>query len=190
MLALSAVLLCAFLIKAVIDWRVRNVDESLKASAERLQSLQDQANAAQAQADQPHYYRLPGELMGALAKPDSFHLERRVANIGSSVRLAFAKAAGESFSMADPNGKWEPTDVIRDPRLPRRRLASVAVGEDLCLLFYEHGGIEKTDNVAVFRISGDHAEPIWHAYVSHDVTTPSALRRALEEKKYLEAPFF
>jgi hypothetical protein len=95
-----------------------------------------------------------------------------------------------SFLMADPNGRWESTDVIRDPQLPRRRLASAAVSEELYLLFYEHGGIGKNDNVAVFRISDDHAEPIWHAYVAHDVGNPTALAKALQEKSYREAPFF
>ena len=101
----AVVCLCAFLIgKAVIDWRVRSFDENLKPSTEKLQGLQDQANAAQTHADERTYYRLPGELMDALAKPDNFHVERSVAKIGSPVRLAFAKASGESFSMADPNG--------------------------------------------------------------------------------------
>jgi hypothetical protein len=36
--------------------------------------------------------------------------------------------------MADPNGRWEATDAIRDPQPPRRRLASVAISGELCLL--------------------------------------------------------
>jgi hypothetical protein len=43
------------------------------------------------------------------------------------------------------------------------------------MLFYEHGGIGKNDNVAVFRISDDHAQAIWHACVAHDVTNPLRL---------------
>jgi len=79
--------------------------------------------------------------------------------------------------MAGPNRQWEATDVIRDPQLPRRRLTSVAIGGQFCLLFYEHGGIGKNDNVAAFRISEDHAEPIWHAYVTTDVRNPTARER-------------
>ena len=133
---------------------------------------------------------MPDELISALAQPNNFRVYRSVANIPDSVRSAFAKAADEnSFLMADPNGRWEATDVIRAPQLPRRRPASVAISGELCLLFYEHGGIGKNDNVAAFRIS-DHAEPIWHAYVAHDVANPTALAKALREKGYREAPFF
>jgi len=176
---------------AAIYWWLRQRDEALRPTTAKLESLQAAANAAQSKADQLHEYLLPDELTIALAQPNNFRVYRTVANIPDSVRSAFAKAADEnSFLMADPNGRWESTDVIRDPQLPRRRLASAAVSEELYLLFYEHGGIGKNDNVAVFRISDDHAEPIWHAYVAHDVGNPTALAKALQEKSYREAPFF
>ena len=71
---------------------------------------------------------MPNELISALAEPSNFRVYRSVANVPDSVRLAFAKAADEErFSMSDPNGRWEATDVIRDPQLPRRRLTSVAI---------------------------------------------------------------
>lgn len=177
--------------KAVIRWRIEQFDEIHKASLAELQSLQDQANAAQLQADRLPDYALPGQLKIALNKPGDFRLFSSVANIPESVQIAFAKVAHEgTFSMADPNGSWEATDMIRDPRLPRRRLSAVAVSADLCLLFYEHGGIGRNDNVAVFRQSHNRAEAVWHAYVSHEVATPAALGKALHDKAYREAPFF
>lgn len=192
LVVVSAVLcVLALIAGAAFYWRLRQFDEALTPSAAKLKSLQDEANAAQGQASQLHDYPLPDELINALAKSSNFRVYRSVANVPDSVRSAFAKAADEnSFLMADPNGRWEATDVIRDPQLPRRRLASAAVNEGLCLLFYEHGGIGKDDNVAVFRISDDHAEPIWHAYVAHDVGNPTALTKALQEKSYRESPFF
>jgi hypothetical protein len=131
---LSAVLcLLAFLIgKAAVDWRLHSLDEMLRPSTAKLQSLQDQANAVQVQADQLHDYPLPDELISALVKPSNFRVYRSVTNVPDSVRSAFAKAADEkSFSIADTNGQWEATDVIRDPQLPRRRLASVAINGEL-----------------------------------------------------------
>lgn len=193
LVVISAVLcLFALLIgTAAFYWRLRELDEALTPSAAKLKSLQDDANAAQSQADQLHEYPLPNELISALAEPSNFLVYRSVANVPDSVRSAFAKAADEErFAMADPDGRWEATDVIRDPQLPRRSLASVAINGELCLLFYEHGGIGKNDNVAVFRISDDHAEPIWHAYLAHDVANPTALAMALQQKSYREAPFF
>jgi len=192
-LVLSAV--CCLVVflggRAVIRWRLEQLDEIRKASLAELQSLQDQAHAAQLQADRLPDYPLPKELKSAVNKPGDFRLYRSVAHIPDSVQSAFAKAAHEkAFSMADPNGPWEATDVIRDPRLPRRRLAAVAVSADWCLLFYEHGGIGTNDNVAVFRQSRNRAEVVWHAYVARDVATPSDLGKALQEKSYREAPFF
>ena len=184
---LSAVLcLLAFLIgKAAFDWRLHQLDERIQ------QSLEGQTNAAQGQAHEPRNYPLPDDLVRALMKPSDFHVYRSLDNVSGSVRSAFAKAAGEeSFSMAEPNGRWEATDVIRDPQLPRRRLSSIALGGELCLLFYEHGGIARNDNIAVFRIARDHAEPIWHAYVARKVRDPNALAKALQEAKYDESPFF
>jgi|SRR5215471_11576837 len=84
------------------------------------------------------------------AQPNNFRVHRSVADIPDSVRSAFAKSTNESgFLMADPNGRWEATDVIRDPELPRRRLASVAISGELCLLFYEHRGIGKNADRSV-----------------------------------------
>jgi hypothetical protein len=39
-----------------------------------------------------------------------------------------------------------------------RQPTAVAIGAGLCLLFYEHGGIGKNDNVAVFRMPDGRAE--------------------------------
>jgi hypothetical protein len=66
--------------------------------------------------------------------------------------------------------------VILFSQLPRRRIASVSIRGELFLLFYEHGGFGKNDNVAVFRISADHAEPIWHP------TSPMASRTPLHSR--------
>jgi hypothetical protein len=92
--------------------------------------------------------------------------------------------------MANPNGWWEATDAILDPRLPRRRLSYVALNGGFCLVFYEHGGFVKTDNIAAFRFSTDHAEPIWHVCVDVYVANPSTLSKAIQEKSYEESPSF
>ncbi len=193
LIVVSAVLclLALFIGTTIFYWRLRRLDEALRPTAARLESLQVEANAAQSKADQLPEYPLTQELINAFAHPDNFCVHRSVADIPNSVRSAFAKAASEvDFLMADPNVRWEATDVIRAPELPRRRLASVAISAELCLLFYEHGGIGKNDNVAAFHISDNHAEPIWHAYVPHEVADPIALTKALHEKRYREAPFF
>jgi hypothetical protein len=164
-----------------MNWRLLQLDEALEPSTTRLQDMRDHANATEAEANRPREYALPDQSITALTNASDFRVYRTVAKVPDSVRSAFANAAHqESFLMADPNGRWEPTDVIRDPNLPRRRLASVAIRAELCVLFYEHGGIGRNDNVAAFRMSGDHANPIWHAYVAHHVGDPVALAKAVK----------
>jgi hypothetical protein len=58
--------------------------------------------------------------------------------------------------MAEPGGWQEATDVIRD---------AVAIREELCLAFYEHAGWGMSNEVAVFRLTHDGAQAVWHAYV-------------------------
>jgi hypothetical protein len=126
----------------------------------------DLANAAvEAKSARP-LYPLQDDLRAALRTPSDFTLHRSVSDVPDSVRTAFAKAAQEeTFSMADPGGDWEATDVIQDLRRPRRRLSTVAINGAFCLVFYEHGGIVRTNNVAAFRMSYRTAEPVWHAYL-------------------------
>jgi hypothetical protein len=153
--------------------------------------MTDQANATAENKDtRPRLSSLPDDLHSALATPGSFSLHHSVSDITDFVRSAFAKAASEeAFSMAEPRGAWEATDVIRDPKLPRRRLTSVAINGAFCLLFYEHGGIGKNDNVVAFRISHDRAEPIWHAYLDPGVANPAGLRDAIGRERVRSGGF-
>src|SRR5689334_19382727 len=90
--------------------------------------------AVQAKNDHPKEYTLPDDLVEALSNPSQFRLDHKVANVPESVRAAFAHATNvTSFSMADPGGRWEATDAIRDASLPRRRLSTLAIGSGLCL---------------------------------------------------------
>ena len=129
LIVVSAVLcpLALLIGTTIFYWRLRRLDEALRATASKLESLQAEANAVQSKAHQLPEYPLTHELINAFAHPDNFRVYRSVADIPNPVRSAFAKAANEvDFIMADPNGRWEATDVIRAPELPRRRLASVA----------------------------------------------------------------
>jgi hypothetical protein len=59
------------------------------------------------------------------------------------------------------------------------------------LVSYERGGIGRSNNVAVFRLSPVAAEPVWHAFLDDQVADPASLAVAIEEKKvYTGAAFF
>ena len=85
--------------------------------------------------------------------------------------------------MAEPGDKWQSTDVILEPGLPWRRLTAVAASPKFCLVFYERGGIGKSNNVAVFRMSPGGAEPVWLAYLNDPISDPANLAVAIDEKK-------
>jgi hypothetical protein len=142
-------------------------------------------------ADKPHVYPLPDDLLSALRSANGFQVRHTIADIPPLVRAAFAKATHQEFSMAEPGDKWQSTDVIIEPRLPWRRLTAVAASAKFCLVFYERGGIGKSNNVAVFRLSSRGAEPVWHAYLDDLVADPAGLAVAIDERRiYVGAAHF
>lgn len=181
------VFLCA---EAVVNWYVRGARQDAQALT-KIAGMNDQADAA-LNPVQPLPKTLPDDLLAALKRSNAFTLRYKVSDIPDSVRTAFAKAAAEqAFSMAEPKGAWEATDVISDPALPRRRLYTVATNGAFCLLFYEHGGIGKSNNVAAFRFSSAGAEPVWHAYLDPGVVDPAGLRVAIERNNvFIGAGFY
>jgi hypothetical protein len=132
---------------------------------------------------------IPEDLLSVLETPDRFRIMYRVSDIPNSVKIAFGKATlkltpEDMFSMAEPGAwPWNVGDVIIDG-LPRRRLKAVAVSESFCLIFYEHGGFAKSDDIAAFRLSGDGADAIWHSSLGPVVVNPADLRKAIRGGAY------
>ena len=86
--------------------------------------------------------------------------------------------------MAEPKAwPWNVGDAIIKG-LPRRRLKAVAASESLYLIFYEHGGFGKSDDVAAFRLSGGEAHAIWHSCIGGDVTNVIRLRDSIRGQSY------
>jgi len=136
-------------------------------------------------------HALPGDLLSALRSANNFQVRHSIASIPPLVRAAFAKATHQEFSMAGPGEQWQSTDFIIEPRLPWRRLTAVAVGANFCLVFYERGGIAKSNNVAIFRLSSREVAPVWHAYLDSSVADPASLAVAINEKRvYADAAHF
>jgi hypothetical protein len=76
-----------------------------------------------------------------------------------------ALCAGEKDKLAEPGGKWNPTDVVMDPSLPSKRLIWAAVGGDYYVVHYERGGIAHTYHTLVANLGKHEAKPklVWCA---------------------------
>ena len=169
-----------------VRWYIRARDAAIQPPAATLRNRNDHPIAAQ-----PHVNVLPGDLLSALRSANGFQVRHTIADISPLVRDAFAKATHQEFSMAEPGGKWQSTDVIIEPGLPWRRLTAVAASAKFCLVFYERGGIGKSNIVAVFRLSSRGAEPVWLAYLDDPVADPAGLAVAIDEKRiYVGATSF
>ncbi len=165
------------------NWYLRRNDGKLRKQLDMLTVADDQPSLLEVKV------ATPKDLLSVLETPDRFRIMYRVSDIPNSVKIAFAKATQKStqedvFSMAEPGAwPWNAGDVILDG-LPRRRLKAVAVSDSLCLVFYEHGGWGKSDDIAAFRLSDNGARAIWHSFLAPDVATPTDLRNAIRGRAY------
>jgi len=135
---------------------------------------------------------LPADLLAELRTPGNFQMRHRVADIPAAVRAAFANATHlDAFSMAEPGAMWQATDVVITPPLPWRGLRAVAVSNSSCVLFYEGGGIGKSNNAAVFRFSAGGVQAVGHAFLDAGVADLARLRiRAEGKQEFLDLSFF
>ena len=67
--------------------------------------------------------------------------------------------------LAEPGGKWNPTDSIIDPTLPGKRLIWAATAGDCYVVQYERGGIAHTFHVLAAKLAkGEQkAKIVWRA---------------------------
>lgn len=149
---LASCVLLTVLSKLVFDWRLHRYDASIPPALSVLTINEDQE------------VPIPLECLLAIAHSGDFQVGHEVRQIPAAVQKAFARIAGRgAFEMAEPGAAFS-SACIRVGGLPSRRLLSVATSTSYCFVFYERGGFEIADNVAVFRILCDDPEPIWHAF--------------------------
>jgi len=99
------------------------------------------------------------------------------------------KAGG--WVLAEPGGRWNPTDTIVDPSLPSRRMIVALCNASLCALSYERGGIAHVYYVAGFARTGSAWKLEWLASGNHSIVGASALAaflRAPSSSGYRDDP--
>ena len=94
---------------------------------------------------------LPSPLLGHV-KAERFGIVTSIRGLPLGVRDGLQALFGSStLDIAEPGAEFQATDVIVNPKLPRRRLVSAGCSTDHCLVYYERGGIAHTWQVALFH---------------------------------------
>jgi hypothetical protein len=110
----------------------------------------------------PSGSRLPAADRKALEDSSRFHEVHSTSDLPPAI---VATCAGDKNNLAEPGGKWNPTDVVLDPTRPSKRLIWAANGGDYYVVHYERGGIAHTFHILVARLAKDDSKPkaVWNA---------------------------
>ena len=85
-------------------------------------------------------------------KDDRFQIITSIRGLPLGVRSGLQTLFGsQTLDIAEPAAEFQATDVIVKPNLPRRRLVAAGCAIELCLVYYERGGIVHTWHVALFH---------------------------------------
>lgn len=111
-----------------------------------------------------------------------YKIVRKVADLAAGIRKLYTAMGGSRLAIADPGEKFEATDVITDPNLPRRRLIFGGVAQGRAFIHYEEGGIAHSYIVELFRLeSPDKAIGLWSGYCGPATSLEEIEQLLLEE---------
>jgi hypothetical protein len=114
-----------------------------------------------------------------------FHMLKGKDKLSPAVVALCADSSGQ---LVAPGERWEATDVITDPKLPRKRLIWAAVYKDYYLIHYESGGYSHSFHILLARKTDkEKAEALWRA-VGEKYMDPFAFSKALKENKLDDNP--
>lgn len=106
----------------------------------------------------------------------------KVADLPPRIANEFIVEGGTQISMADPGEKFESTDFISDPSLPRRRLIFAGIASDRAFLHFERGGIGESFIIDFFRLkSPEIASGAWEGYCDKPAKALDDLRQHISD---------
>jgi hypothetical protein len=96
--------------------------------------------------------------------PD-YEILQTVSDLPAGIRRLYTVKSGSHIAMANPGERFEATDHITDPMLPRRRLIFAGVSQDRAFVHYEEGGIAHSYIIELFRLESPQAAiGVWRGY--------------------------
>ena len=114
-----------------------------------------------------------------------FAIVTKTKDIPEPVRVllsALTKTDGKV--LAEPGDKYQETDVIAEPGLPRRRLIFAGSSKGVYFLNYELGGRGHSQHVAVFEFRPGQISLVWRAVLDNRVNTLKDLREEVRNGQY------
>ena len=87
----------------------------------------------------------------AHVKDERFGIVTSIRGLPLGVRDELQTMFGGSLDIAEAGTPFQVTDVVVDPKLPRRRLVAAGCSIDHCLVYYERGGIAHSWHAALFH---------------------------------------
>jgi hypothetical protein len=108
---------------------------------------------------------------------DNFKIVKDVRALPAPVLQTFVEQGGTRSLIANPGEKCDATDVITNPRVPRKQLIIAGVTDDKCFVHFAQGGRGLMYVVEFFSLrSTQSVEPLWKGHCAAPAADIKALR--------------
>lgn len=116
----------------------------------------------------------------ARVKDDRFEIVTSIRGLPLGVRDELQTLFGSpTLDIAEPGAAFQATDLIVNPKLPRRRLVAAGCSAAYCLVYYERGGFAHTWHVALFHWTPAATRFEWGGNAPGGLPTIDAVRNAI-----------
>ena len=120
------------------------------------------------------------EPLRAHVKNEQFQIVTAIRGLPLGVRDGLQTLFGSTgLDIAEPGAEFQATGVIRNPKLPIRRLVAAGCSIDHCLVYYERGGTAHTWQLALFHWTPAATRFEWGGSASGGLATVDDLRNAV-----------
>ena len=135
-----------------------------------------------------------GALSGELAahvRDERFGIVTSIRGLPLGVRAGLQTLFGsQALDIAEPGAAFQITSKTANPNLPLRRLVAAGCSYDHCLVYYEHGGMTHTWQVALFHWTPEATRFEWGGRAPGGLVTIDAVRSAVLSGAIKEQPAF